>query len=67
MQNGTPFLREDWRRTESPDQRVDIKRELPDDLGDRRDALHRPTATMPTRMKTHSMMRAEILTFSYVA
>lgn len=42
MQNGAPFLREDGRRPESPDQRVDAERELPDDLGDRRDALHRP-------------------------
>jgi hypothetical protein len=40
MESGAPFLSEDGRRLESPDQRVDAKRELPNDLGDRRDALH---------------------------
>jgi hypothetical protein len=40
MQSGAPFLRQDGRRLESPDQGVDAKGELPNDLGDRRDSLH---------------------------
>lgn len=46
MQIGAPVLREDGRRLESPDEGVDAKRELPDDLGDRRDALHRPACVV---------------------
>ena len=39
MENGTPLLRQDGRRLESPDEWVDAEREFPDDLGDRQDAL----------------------------
>jgi hypothetical protein len=55
MENGAPFLREDRRRLESPDQWGDAKRELPDDLGDRRDALYRPAVVVevePTPIPT---------------
>jgi hypothetical protein len=41
MQNRAFFIREDTRRLEPPDQRVDAERQLPDELRDGHEALAR--------------------------